>query len=102
MQLRREARQALVQRTVVNVVAVDWKMIGEVFHVLRWTSRDLDRTVTVLLEEGTVREVAVEGMGRGKLSRVVWEWRRGSYLERMGGLEKRDGRGALRGVDLEP
>jgi hypothetical protein len=71
----------LVQRYVDNVVAVDRKMIGEVFHVLRWTSRDLDRTVTVLLEEGTVREVAVE---------------------RMGGLEKRDGRGALRGVDLEP
>ena len=71
----------LVQRTVDNVIAVDRKMIGEVFHVLRWTSRDLDRAVTVLLEEGAVREVAVE---------------------RMGGLEKRDGRGALRGIDLEP
>jgi hypothetical protein len=81
VQLRCETRQALVQRTVDNVVAVDRKMIGEVFHVLRWTSRDLDRMVTVLLEEGAVREVAVE---------------------RTAGLEKRDGRGALRGIDLEP
>jgi hypothetical protein len=33
-----------------------------VFHVLRWTPRELDRTIAALLEEGVVREMHIEGM----------------------------------------
>ena len=32
------------------------------FHVLRWTKQELERTVTALLENGTVREMDVKGM----------------------------------------
>ena len=60
--MRSEVRRALVQRYIDNVVAVDRKMISKVFHVLRWMSRELERTITALLEEGTVHGMTVEGM----------------------------------------
>jgi hypothetical protein len=56
---RSEARRVLVQHYLDNVVAAERRMIGKVFHVLRWTKRELDRTIAVLLEEGTVQEVEV-------------------------------------------
>jgi hypothetical protein len=58
---RGEARRVLVQRYLDNVVAADRKMIAKVFHVLKWTSRELDRTIAALLEEGAIQEVQVEG-----------------------------------------
>jgi len=58
---RSEARRVLVQRYLDNVVAIDRKMIAKVFHVLKWTSRELDRTIAALLEEGAIQEVQVEG-----------------------------------------
>jgi len=58
---RSEARRVLVQRYLDNVVAADRKMIAKVFHVLKWTSNELDRNIATLLEEGTVQEVQVEG-----------------------------------------
>ena len=58
---RSEARRTLVLRYLDNVVAADRKMIEKVFHVLKWTSRELDRTLGALLEEGAVREVQAEG-----------------------------------------
>jgi hypothetical protein len=59
---RAEARRVLVQRYLDNVVAADRKMIAKVFHVLKWTSRELERTIAAMLEEGTVQEVQVEGV----------------------------------------
>jgi len=59
---RGEARQVLVQRYLDNVVAADRKMIAKVFHVFHWTKRELDRTIEVLLEQGSVREMQVEGI----------------------------------------
>jgi len=59
---RAQARRVLVLRYLDNVVAADRKMISKVFHVLRWTPRDLDRTIATLLEEGSAREMEVEGM----------------------------------------
>ena len=56
-----DARRVLVQRYLDNVVAADRKMIAKVFHVLKWTSRELDRTIAALLEEGAIQEVQVEG-----------------------------------------
>ena len=52
----------LVQRYLDNVVATDRKMIAKVFHVLKWTSRELEWTIEALLEQGSVREMKVEGI----------------------------------------
>jgi len=59
---RSEARQVVVSRYIGNAVYADRKMLAKVFHVLRWTKRELERTVTALLENGTVREIEVKGM----------------------------------------
>jgi hypothetical protein len=58
---RSEARRVLVQHYLDNVVAMDRKMIAKVFHVLKWTSKELDRTIATLLAEGTVWEMGIEG-----------------------------------------
>jgi len=59
---RAEARRALVSRYLDNVVAADRKMIGKVFHVLKWTPAELDRTIDVLLQKDAVWEMQAEGM----------------------------------------
>jgi len=64
---RGEARQALVQRYLDNVVAADRKMIAKVFHVFHWTKRELDRTIAALLEEEAIREVRVKGAKKPQL-----------------------------------
>jgi hypothetical protein len=64
---RGEARPALVSRYLDNVVAADRKMIGKVFHVLKWTPAELNRTITALFEEGAVREVQVKGLEHPQL-----------------------------------
>jgi len=56
---RGEARRALVLRYLDNVVAAGHKMIAKVFHVLKWTPAELERTIAALLEEEAVREVEV-------------------------------------------
>lgn len=72
---RAEARRALVLRYLDNVVAADRKMIGKVFYVLKWTPTELDRTIDVLLQEGVVREVQVEGLEHPQfLSTRALEW----------------------------
>jgi hypothetical protein len=38
-------------------------MIAKVFHVLKWTPEELDRTIAALLEEAVIQEVAVETEG---------------------------------------
>ena len=59
---RGEARRVLVARYLDSVVAAERKMIGQAFHVFRWTPRELERTIVALLEEGTVREMEIEGV----------------------------------------
>jgi hypothetical protein len=59
---RAEARRALVSRYIDNVVAAERKMIAKVFHVLKWTSRELEWTIEALPEKGSIQEVQVEGM----------------------------------------
>ncbi len=59
---RAQARRVLVLRYLDNVVAADRKMIGKVFHVLKWTATELDRTIGALLQDGVVQEVPVEGV----------------------------------------
>jgi hypothetical protein len=59
---RSEARRVLVSRYLDTVVAADRKMVAKVFHVLRWTPTELNRTIAVLLGEGTIQEVQVKGV----------------------------------------
>jgi hypothetical protein len=59
---RSEARRTLVSRYLDSVVMADRDMIGKIFHVLRWTSRELERTIATLLEEGAIQEVQVKGV----------------------------------------
>jgi hypothetical protein len=64
---RSEARRALVLQYLDAVVAADRKMLRRIFHVLKWTAAELERTVATLLEEGTVQEVRVEGSKQPQL-----------------------------------
>jgi hypothetical protein len=64
---RSEARRVLVQRYLDNVVATDRKMIAKVFHVLKWTSRELARTIVTLLEEDAIQEVQVKRLEHPQL-----------------------------------
>jgi len=64
---RSEARRVLVLRYLDNVVATEQKMIGRVFHVLRWTSPEIERTIATLLEEGAALEAHVTGMKNPQL-----------------------------------
>jgi hypothetical protein len=64
---RAEARRVLVQRYLDNVVATDRKMVAKVFHVLKWTPKELERTTGALLAEGTVQEIGIEGAERPQL-----------------------------------
>ena len=59
---RGEARRVLVARYLDNVVAAERKMVGQAFHVFRWTPRELERTIAALLEEGAVQEMEIEGV----------------------------------------
>ncbi|MCP4538447.1 MAG: hypothetical protein GY832_15030 [Chloroflexi bacterium] len=58
---RSEARRTLVLRYLDSVVAADHKMIGKVFHVLKWTPIELDRTIAALCQENVVQEVQIKG-----------------------------------------
>jgi len=64
---RGEARRTLLLRYLDNVVAADRKMISKVFHVLKWTPTELDRTIATLLREDKIREVQVKGVKHSQL-----------------------------------
>jgi hypothetical protein len=64
---RSEARRALALRYVDNVVAADRRTIKRIFSVLKWTSTELERTISTLLGEGTIREATVSGVERPQL-----------------------------------
>jgi hypothetical protein len=59
---RSEACRTLVSRYLDNVVAADRRMIAKVFHILKWTPAELDRGITALLEQGSIREIEIEGI----------------------------------------
>jgi len=69
---RSEARRVLVSRYLDNVVATDRNMIAKVFHVLKWTSKELDRTIAALLEKGTIQEVQVKGVKQLQLASTAF------------------------------
>jgi len=47
--------------------ALDRAMIAKVFHVLKWTPIELDRTISALLQERVIREVRVTGLEHPQL-----------------------------------
>lgn len=59
---RHDARQTLIHRYVDNAVAVSRKQIAQMFHVFKWTPRELDGALAALQAAGAVREMAVAGM----------------------------------------
>ena len=60
---RGEARRVLVGRYLDTVVVADRKMVAKAFHVLKWTKRELERTIEALVEEKVVQEVEIEKAG---------------------------------------
>ena len=52
----------VVLRYIDNVVAAVRGMIAKVFHLLKWTSRELERIIVALREEGAIQEVEIEGL----------------------------------------
>lgn len=64
---RSEARRTLLLMYLDNVVTADRRMIAKVFHVFRWTPTELNRTIAVLLEEGTIQEVQVKNVKQPQL-----------------------------------
>jgi hypothetical protein len=64
---RSEARRTLLLKYLDNVVAADRKMIDKVFHILRWTPTESERTIAALLEENTIQEMRVKGVKQPQL-----------------------------------
>jgi hypothetical protein len=64
---RSQARRTLIRRYMENVVVAERAMIDRVFHVLRWTKREVDATLAALVTEGELVEVA----GQDERSRFV-------------------------------
>jgi hypothetical protein len=56
---RSEARRRLVSRYVDSVVAADRATVKRIFHVLKWGSDELKRTIEALLDEEAVVETEV-------------------------------------------
>jgi hypothetical protein len=54
----------LVQHYLDNVVVTDRNVIAKVFHVLKWTSRELEWTTEALLEKGSIQEVRLEDVNQ--------------------------------------
>jgi len=53
---RSQARRTLIRRYVENVAVAERAMIDRVFHVLRWTKREVDATLAALVAEGALAE----------------------------------------------
>jgi hypothetical protein len=59
----------LIRRYVENVVVAERAMIDRVFHVLRWTKREVDAMLAALVTEGEL--VKVTGQDEGSRFVVV-------------------------------
>ncbi len=59
---RADARQTLIRHYVDNSVAVSRQQVAQLFHVLKWTPRELDRALAALEEAGAIREMTIGGM----------------------------------------
>jgi hypothetical protein len=58
---RSQARRMLVTRYLENVIAAERSMLERVFHVLRWTKRELDATLAALVSEDVIAVSSLSG-----------------------------------------
>lgn len=59
---RGQAQRTLVSRYLEDVIAADREQIARIFHVFRWTSSELGRAITTLLQEEAIQETQIEGL----------------------------------------
>ncbi|MBN2007215.1 MAG: hypothetical protein JXA21_27945 [Anaerolineae bacterium] len=64
---RSQAQQTLIQKYVDNIVCSDRDTIAKVFHVLKWTPAELEKTITTLLNNHTLEEAQLEGVKQPQL-----------------------------------
>jgi len=64
---RAQAQQTLIQTYVDNVVAVEPALVGRVFHIMKWTSTELNQAIDALLQAGKLQEMQVEGLEQPQL-----------------------------------
>jgi hypothetical protein len=64
---RSEARRMLVSRYLDDVIAADRKMINRIFHVMKWTPAEMQRTIASLLDEEVIRESEIDGLDHPQL-----------------------------------
>jgi len=58
---RSQAQQTLIATYLNNVIGADRRMIKKVFHVMKWTARELAQAIDGLLARDVIREVQVDG-----------------------------------------
>ena len=64
---RSDAQTELVSRYLDLVVAADRTMVKRIFHVLRWTPAELERTLSALLDEDVIQEAQISGFSQPQL-----------------------------------
>jgi hypothetical protein len=64
---RSEARRTLVSCYLDDVIAADRKMINRIFHVMKWTPAEMQRTIASLLDEEVIRESEIDGLDHPQL-----------------------------------
>jgi hypothetical protein len=57
---RSQARRTLIRCYLESVVVVERAMVDRVFHVMRWTKREVDATLAALVAEGELAEIVDE------------------------------------------
>ena len=62
-----EARHRLVLCYLDNVVAADQATVKRIFHVLKWSSAELKRTTSALLDQEAIVETQVDSLGQPQL-----------------------------------
>jgi hypothetical protein len=53
---RSKAQEALINRYIENVVAVERRMVHKIFYALKWTTSEIDTSIDRLISRGTVVE----------------------------------------------
>jgi hypothetical protein len=76
---RSEAQRQLIHRYLDNVVAAERAMVKGVFRVLKWTTTEVERAISALLQEGVVLETQVEGLPAAQLVALSSDHESGSH-----------------------
>ncbi len=58
---RSQAQQTLILRYINNVVGTDRGMIAKIFHVLKWSTQELQQAIKALIRRELVQEMDIKG-----------------------------------------